>query len=326
MKQNKKIRKHKNGNSYLNVLSVQALPGHHETYSFRAKKSLGQNFLKSGQALNTMCSISDLNNNDIVIEIGPGKGALTKKLIEAKTGKIIAIEKDSELFSYLEKKFKEEIKNNKLILISGDILKLNLHDIFLKFFSVPRTREDEEPNHSKNLEICHFKYKIIANIPYNITGAILKKFLSLSNKPSSMTLLVQKEVAERIVAHDKKESILSLSVKAYGNPTYIMKVHKRFFSPSPKVDSAIITIKNISTKNFKTKKEEDLFFQIIKSGFAHKRKVLINNLLNVQARPGHLGDYVIKIFEKLKIDPKTRAEDVKLETWLKIMEEFYKNS
>lgn len=265
----------------------------------KAKKSLGQNFLKSEQALNTICTASDLNNDDIILEIGPGKGALTKKLLE-KAKQVIAIEKDHELIYFLQDKFRGEIESKKLILINEDIL---------------------------DFEITKYQiesYKIIANIPYNITGAILKKFLSAKTKPFLMSLLIQKEVAERIITRDKKESILSLSVKAYGDSTYVMKVHKRFFSPSPKVDSAIITIKNISANKFESKKEEELFFQIIKIGFAHKRKVLKKNLLDFKYSEVGLPKIIEEIWEKLNLNPKIRAEDLPLNIWLKITQYFMK--
>jgi 16S rRNA (adenine1518-N6/adenine1519-N6)-dimethyltransferase len=219
-----------------------------------AKKHLGQNFLKSKPALHAMCEAGGVNEKDIILEIGPGKGALTEKLLE-KAGVVIAVEKDIDLFNFLQEKFRGEIKSGKLILIKDDILDFNPATYYL----LPTT------------------YKVIANIPYNITGAIIKKFLSCNEQPQTMVLLVQKEVAERIVARDGKESILSLSVKAYGTPKYIMKVGKRFFSPEPKVDSAILLINNIS-KNFFDKISEEAFFEIIKAGFAHKRKVLIANL------------------------------------------------
>ena len=256
----------------------------------KAKKSLGQNFLKSQPALKMMCEQGEINNDDTIVEIGPGKGALTQKLLE-QSNRVIAIEKDKELIEILKEKFQEEIKNKKLEIIDGDCL-------------------DFEPN---NYNFKNSKYKIIANIPYNITGAILKKFLSSSFQPERMILLVQHEVARRIVTQDNKESILSLSVKAYGDPKYIMKVGKRFFSPSPKVDSAIIAIKNISNKNFKNKEEENSFFNIIKSGFAHKRKILRKNLEEITTL------FKIDImYCELKIDPKTRAEDLKFSTWIQI--------
>ena len=263
----------------------------------KAKKSLGQNFLKSQEALRKMCEAGEVGSRDTILEIGPGKGALTEKLLE-KGAVVIAIEKDHDLIELLSEKFAGEIKNNKLILIEGDCLDFNPENYF------------------KNN-----KYKIIANIPYNITGAIFKKFLSGNSQPERMLLLIQKEVAERIVTRDGKESILSLSVKIYGTPKYIMKVHKRFFSPSPKVDSAIIAVTNISKDNFKTETEEKDFFNTIKAGFAHKRKVLRKNLEILQKNPNQVDN----IFEKLKINPKARAEDIKLETWLKISSDLSTN-
>lgn len=257
----------------------------------RAKKSLGQNFLKSEIALRTMCSSGEIKPDDIILEIGPGKGALTDKLLLT-AQKVVAIEKDQDLYEFLKEKYRIEIKNKKLILLNEDVL-------------------DFKPT---KYNLKRNNYKIVANIPYNITGAILKKFLSGETQPEKMVLLVQKEVAERIVARDGKESILSLSVQVYGNPKYITKVHKRFFSPSPKVDSAIISIGNISRNNFKTKNEEERFFEIIKAGFAHKRKVLCRNLESSQVGHGKVKE----VFEKLGIDKKSRAENIKIEKWLLI--------
>ena len=268
----------------------------------QAKKSMGQNFLKSKEALFRMCTASELNDKDVVVEIGPGKGALTEKLLE-KARKVIAIEKDRDLMEILNEKFENEIKSRKLILLNEDILNFN----------------------PEKFKIGEGKYKIVANIPYNITGLIIRKFLSEVVKPISMTLLVQKEVAERIVARDGKESILSLSVKVYGEPKYIMKVHKRFFSPAPKVDSAIIHIANIGNKYFKDKKDEDVFFQIIKAGFAHKRKVLHKNLEDLKYMEvglPYIKEKIDEIFTKLDINMKARAEDIKFEKWIEIFRLF----
>ena len=271
----------------------------------KAKKSMGQNFLKSAEALRKMCEAGEVNDKDTIVEIGPGKGALTEKLLE-KSKLVIAVEKDRDLMELLTEKFAEEINNKptlnnpngrgKLILVNENIL----------YF---------EPNKYKLKE---GEYKIIANIPYNITGAIIKRFLSETTKPSIMTLLVQKEVAERIVARDGKESILSLSVKAYGTPKYIMKVHKRFFSPSPKVDSAIISINNISNKFFTNKIKEESFFSVIKAAFAHKRKVLRKNLEEIEKD----SQKIDAIMQKLNIDPKSRAEDLSFDKWIEINNSF----
>lgn len=266
------------------------------SFSHKAKKSLGQNFLKSKEALLKMCEAGEVNNQDTIIEIGPGKGALTEKLLE-RANKVIAIEKDRDLIGLLNEKFENDIKNGKFILINQDILEFD----------------------PEKQGLFEGKYKIIANIPYNITGLIIKKFLSEVIKPSNMTLLVQKEVAERIVSRNSKESILSLSVKAFGEPKYIMKVSKRFFSPVPKVDSAIISIKNISNKLFAQKSEEESFFKIIKASFAHKRKVLRKNLEET------IGDLekIDEIFKELNINEKSRAEDIKFETWIKLVKYFF---
>jgi len=261
----------------------------------KAKKNLGQNFLKSQKALHKMCEVSEVCEKDVVLEIGPGKGALTSKLLE-KAGTVFAVEKDQELIGLLEEKFKAEIQNKRLILINEDILN----------FKIPQKIK---------------KYKIIANIPYNITGAILKKFLSEEKQPEKMTLLVQKEVAERIVAKDKKESILSISVKAYGNPSYIMTVNKKYFSPSPKVDSAIILIDNISKTKFSGTKEETNFFQIVRSGFAHKRKIALRNINILFNDPLFLPD----IFTELSISPKARAENIDIKNWLLLTKKLSEN-
>jgi 16S rRNA (adenine1518-N6/adenine1519-N6)-dimethyltransferase len=129
-----------------------------------------------------------------------------------------------------------------------------------------------------------------------------------------MVLMVQNEVARRIVARDGDESILSISVKAYGNPKIVMKVPARYFSPAPKVDSAIIAITNISRNTFeKDKINEEKFWEIVKTGFAHKRKVLVSNLKDLYKK-----EKVLEIFEKLKISEKTRAEELTLENWIAI--------
>jgi 16S rRNA (adenine1518-N6/adenine1519-N6)-dimethyltransferase len=254
----------------------------------KAKKSLGQNFLKSKPALSMMISAGAVVNTDTIVEIGPGKGALTEKLLE-NAGKVIAIEKDRDLIDFLKERFSAEIENKKLELVQGDCLEFN-------------------PAH---YSLATRNYKLISNIPYNITGAILKKFLSEKNQPERIVLLVQKEVAERIVARDGKESILSISVKAYGIPKYMMKVEKRFFSPAPKVDSAIISITGITKDNFKKQGQESKFFEILRAGFAHKRKVLKKNLEDVLDK-----EKVALLFKTHNIDDKVRAEDIKLSNWL----------
>jgi 16S rRNA (adenine1518-N6/adenine1519-N6)-dimethyltransferase len=256
---------------------------------FKPKKSLGQNFLKSKAALNDIVEAANISDKDIVIEIGPGKGVLTKLLLE-KSGKVIAIEKDDRLIEVLSETFKDAIGSKKLELIHGDILEFEPSKYGLK----------------------SGEYKLVANIPYYITGLVIQQFLTSETQPTLMVLLLQKEVAQRIVTRDKRESILSVSVKVYGNPYYIGTVKAKYFSPEPKVDSAIILVDDIS-KEFFTRFSERDFFDVVKAGFAHKRKVVISNLKKIFPEK----DFE-KIFDDLLLNRKIRAENLTIEQWKEI--------
>lgn len=257
-----------------------------------AKKSLGQHFLRSERALSAIVDAGDVKADDLVLEIGPGQGALTERLLKL-AGKVIAIEKDDLLYTFLQDKFSQEIAEGKFDLIHGDALAFD-----------PATLESY-----KNLE-----YKLIANIPYNITGAILRKFLSAKVQPERMVVLVQKEVAERAVARGGKESLLSLSIKAYGTPRIVDTVKAGSFVPAPKVDSAVLAIENISRDFFKTISEET-FFGAVHAGFSSKRKKLSSNLDMVFDK-----HEVEKIFRELNLDENLRAEDATLSVWKQILE------
>ncbi len=253
---------------------------------FIKKKSLGQNFLKSKGILNIIVNSANIKPNDIILEIGPGKGVLTEKILEKNPKKLIIVEKDDRLIDFLNEKFKKQVKNGQLEIINQDILDFDI-----------------------NLEE---KYKIIANIPYYITGQIIRKFLSTNNQPQLMVLMVQKEVAERIITKDKKESILSMSVKFYGKPEYIKTVKAKYFSPKPKVDSAILLINNIS-KDFFIDLNEERCFKILKIGFSHKRKFVLNNLKKYLPEIDWEN-----IFEKEKINKKLRPENLSKNDWKKL--------
>lgn len=243
----------------------------------RAKKHLGQHFLTAPSVASDMVLAGEVHQNDTVIEIGPGTGMLTKELLN--TGAhVIAIEKDEECIPKLQESFQTYIENGQFELIFGDI----------REFEVPNT-----------------PYKLIANIPYYITGEIIRTFLEKDEKPQNMVLLVQKEVAERI-ARSEKESLLSLSVKAFGAPTYVKTVKAGSFHPKPKVDSAILSISNISGAFFDTITEED-FFAVLHQAFSQKRKQVGGTLKEI-----------IPI-ENLPVDPKTRPEDITLSDWKKIV-------
>ena len=250
-----------------------------------AKKSLGQNFLRSKKVLAEIIRAGKVSMSDTVLEIGPGEGALSEKLLES-GAKVIAVEKDDRLIDFFNEKFSKEITSGQLLLIHGDILDLDLSSYGLRTNS----------------------YKLIANIPYYITGQIFRKFLEGDIQPSKIVILVQKEIADRIVARDGKESILSISVKAYGNAKKVIKVGRENFSPKPMVDSAVLMIDNIS-KDFFKNLDEKKFFEVLKTGFAHKRKVLIANLKNLAKKD------IKTIFSELKIPEKARAENLKPENW-----------
>ncbi|MFZ2151822.1 MAG: 16S rRNA (adenine(1518)-N(6)/adenine(1519)-N(6))-dimethyltransferase RsmA [Minisyncoccia bacterium] len=246
----------------------------------RAKRSLGQNFLTALWPVRTMAKAADVGSHDTVLEIGPGKGILTKELLFA-GAHVIAVEKDDALYAALTEKFKEEIHSKKLTLILGDILEQDIQKITGK-----------KP------------YKVVANIPYNITGLLIPFFLESQLQPTSITFLVQKEVANRICSKDKKESILSLSVKVFGTPVYVEKVSRSLFRPAPNVDSAIIHIKDIHP-GFKNTKEKERFFEIIKKAFNSRRKKISSTLKGYtipedlkDKRPEELSvqDFLTRIF------------------------------
>lgn len=257
---------------------------------FRAKKSLGQNFLSAPQVIDDIILAGEIRDDDVILEIGPGHGVLTKSLL--KTGaRVVAVEKDDHLFAKLSKQHEREISSGQLIIIHGDILEISLHKVLTDH------------------------YIIIANIPYYITGAILRQFLGGEKKPKRMVLMVQKEVADRIIARDEKESVLSISVKVYGIPEIVRKVGRGSFRPVPGVDSALLLIRDIKNP-FESREDENYFFTVLKSGFAQKRKKLSTNLESVSDR-----EKITKTFSKLNLDSKIRAEDVPPSMWIDIARE-----
>ena len=280
-----------------------------------AKKSLGQNFLKDKGILKKIADFAQIEKGDTVVEVGPGEGTLTELLLE-RAKKVIAVEKDERMAEFLQQKFKSQILNSKLEIIYRDVLELP-NDFFSVFFEENSARPEKKSFGSGN-------YKLVGNIPYYITGALFKKALESENPPKSITFVVQKEVAERIVARDGKESILSISIKAYGTPEYGGVIKAGSFNPKPKVDSAILGVRNISKKRFE-KIQEQGFFEILKAGFAHKRKLLIKNLGSV---PSVSSDTLMlkKVFDKCGISEKARAEDLKVEDWFAIASELLPSS
>ncbi len=250
---------------------------------------LGQHFLQAPWAAAALGDAAGIQNGDCVLEIGPGTGALTGELL-SRGASVIAIEKDKTLVTKLNELFAGPVGQGRLTVISDDIRNVT----------------------PESLGLSRGAYTIAANIPYYITGEIIRKFLSADLQPRRMVLLVQKEVAERIVGRGSardKESILSLSVKAYGKPRLVRSVSRENFSPPPSVDSAILSIEDISRHLFRTVTEDD-FFRVVKTGFASKRKVLRSNLGRISEKKS-----VDRAFQLCKLPRNARAEDVSLEKW-----------
>ena len=261
----------------------------------KAKKSLGQNFLKDDAVLQRIIESANLSKNDVVIEIGPGQGVLTE-LLAQKCKKVIAIELDDRLIEMLRNKLRN--KEN-VEIIHNDILKINLPELVSKY------------------EIQDTRYKTVANIPYYITAPIIRLLLETKIPPSEMILMVQKEVAERICAKAGEMSILAVSVQYYAQPEYLFTVPKTAFDPMPKVDSAVIRIVTSNQQPVISKKNNRDFFRVVRAGFSAKRKTLVNNLANgLQLDKKTVEEKLIAFgFSK-----NTRAQELGVEDWQKLIE------
>lgn len=251
----------------------------------KAKKSLGQNFLQDEEVLKKIANSITTKKNDLIIEIGPGTGALTKYLKEKKSF-LICYELDERLKSFLKK-----YENDKTKIIFQDFLASDI-------------KEDSKVFNYDNIYI-------IANIPYYITTPIIKHIIDLDNI-KSMTLLVQKEVAERLSAKPKSKSYGSLTVylNYYFHINYLFTVSKDAFTPAPKVESAVI---NFKRKEIKPKvKNEKVFFKLIEDSFKMKRKTLKNNL------KAYNWNKIKNVLEKNNLNENIRAEELDLEIFIEI--------
>ena len=257
------------------------------------KKSLGQNFLRDENVLQKIIQAANLKTDDLVLEIGPGEGALTEELAK-KSGQVVAVEIDKNLSDNLQKKFHDK-KNIKII--NADILKTNLSELFSAY------------------KIQPINYKLVANIPYYITSMIIRFFLENKFPPQEMILMVQKEVAERIVSGPGQMSLLSVSVQYYAQPELIFYVDKKSFYPMPEVDSAVIKVARIKKQEESQDKRKE-FFQIVRAGFSAKRKTLANNLSNSLHIPKEEAEGKIK---KAGLKPTCRAQELSIKDWKKLV-------
>lgn len=267
-------------------------------YDIKANKRFGQNFLIDDNILENIVEVSNISKSDLVIEIGPGLGNLTEYIIE-RAGYTLLVEIDSKMIQILNDRFED--KEN-YILLNDDILKINLDE---------KIKEIE-----KELNIEFDKIKVVANLPYYITTPILFKLLQDESRIDSITVMVQKEVAERMVAHSKTKDygILTLMVKYLSDSNIEFIVPRESFIPAPNVTSAIINLKK--NKKYSVTNEK-LFFELIHKSFAKRRKTMINSLY-LSNFNGMDKEILNDIFNKVGIEKNIRAEELEIDDYIKI--------
>ena len=287
-----------------NIMNVKEIKRICRKNNFVPLRRRGQNFLINPKVIERIIDIAEIDREDVVLEIGPGLGALTKPIAD-KCKKVIAIEIDKKLVQIL----KEQLGDYKNIEIIKDSILDGISDL--------------------NLGVK--KYKVISNLPFNITGRILRILLEQKDKPELIIVVVQKEVAQRIVAQPPHMSILSLAIQFYSQVDAVFNINKSNFWPQPRVDSMVLKIK---PNEFRIKKEiEDNFFQLIKTGFSSKRKYLLNNLSKSVIMTNHCKlpkksvevglqqlqrQNFLGIFKEIGLNEKIRAQELSLEQWIEI--------
>lgn len=261
-------------------------------HGFKFSKSLGQNFLIDGNIVRKIVSESNITDKDYILEIGPGMGTLTEELaLRAK--KVVAIELDSSLLPILEETLG---KYNNVEIIHGDVLKIDLEKLI-----------QEKLNNGP--------VKVVANLPYYVTTPIIGKLIEDNLNLDSITVMVQKEVAERMAASPggKEYGSLSIFVNFYSNPEIVVKVPKTVFMPQPKIDSAVI---RLTLKKDLPDIDQDKFFKVVKAGFSKRRKTIINALssygFNIEK------ETIRESLEQSNINPEERAEKLSVEDFIKI--------
>lgn len=271
-------------------------------YHIAANKSLGQNFLIDDNIIETIVTSAEIKKEDLVIEIGPGLGTLTSQLLE-RAGKVIAIELDERMLQILQDRF---YLYDNFVLLNQDVLQVDLLELI---------QENKENYH---------RVKIVANLPYYITTPIIMKLLEENLPIDSITVMVQKEVADRIVAvpGTKNSGAITYSVYYYAKPKEVTFVSKECFLPSPEVDSEVIQL-TIRKEILLDLKDKELFFKIIKASFAQRRKTLLNGLVN--------GNIVKNkeegkaLLAKLGLDENIRGEKLRIEQFAEMANIVFQN-
>lgn len=272
-------------------------------YGIKANKSLGQNFLINEDVVNNIVDASNITTDDLVIEIGPGLGTLTEYLLE-NAGKVIAIELDERMISILNDRFKTY---NNFQVINEDVLKVDLAELI---------KSEKQSNNLKNA-------KIVANLPYYITTPIIMKLLEEELDIESITVMIQKEVADRLIATpgDKLSGAITYSVYYYAESESVMIVGNNSFIPEPEVQSEVIKLK-IRKEPVINLENKEMFFKLIKVSFMQRRKTLMNSLVN----GGIFANKVqaVEVFEKLGFDANIRGENLTINDFARLSDEIIK--
>ena len=266
-------------------------------YNIKANKSLGQNFLISQEVVNNIIKASEISEKDLVIEIGPGLGTLTKRLLE-QAGKVICVELDTKMINILEERF---FLYKNLEIINQDILKVDLKN---------KIKQAKEKNGFE-------KVKIVANLPYYITTPIIMKLLEEELDLESITVMIQKEVADRLTAIPGKKNTgaITYTVYYYTDSEEILEVPKDSFIPEPEVTSEVIKL-NIRKKPIVEPKNKEKMFKVIKCAFTQRRKTLLNSLVNTNILDSKQQG--INMLNSLNINENIRPEELTIEQFKKI--------
>ena len=269
-------------------------------FDIRPRKGLGQNFLIDRRALERIVEAAELGSEDIVLEIGPGLGTLTRLLAE-RARRVVAVELDQRLTEVLSQTLADYPN---VEIVRGDILQLD---------PVELIRSAMKSCSSAPL----LPFKVVANLPYYITSAVLRHLLTAKVRPKLMVVTVQLEVARRITAEPGDMSLLAVSVQFYGRPRIVARIKASAFYPSPQVDSAVIRI-DLEGHPITEVDDADSFFEVVRAGFAQRRKQLRNTLSAELALP---ASEVAQALSRAGINPKRRAQTLSIEEWAKVWKE-----